>query len=295
MFRALVAFAALSLAVPAALTAQLAPPAAGKPAGNSIPLYTSSQHSLIVVRIGDGTQVPLIFDTGTTDNILDTAFAATLGLPKTGPSKVVDGATGKPVPGYSSTLSKIIARKVERDSVPVQVTDFPHPDAVGVVGPYLFSGSLVALELGQGRIRIIDAAGAALPTGPAEPYLGPFDDALPAAHVTIAGTTLQAHLDSGSSAAVTLPLAMAAKLPLEAPPVQAGVARSASGEQPFYRARLKGDVRVGPLVLHNPSINFNAGQAEANIGLPVLRQLTILLDPDHRRLWITGLEEPSAL
>lgn len=295
MFRALVAFTALSLAVPAAAAPQASSPAPAKPAGNSIPLYTSSQHSLIVLRIGDAAQAPLIFDTGTTDNILDTAYAARLGLPKNGPSKVVDGATGKPVPGYSSTLPGISARKVTRQAVPVQVTDFPHPDAVGVVGPYLFSGSLVALELGQSRIRVIDRAGFALPTGPAEPYLGPWNDALPAAHVTIAGTTVQADLDSGSSAAVTLPLAMAAKLPLEAPPAQAGVARSASGEQPYYRAKLKGDVRVGPLVLHNPALNFVAGQENANIGLPVLRQLKILLDPDQRRLWITGLEEPSSI
>jgi predicted aspartyl protease len=256
-----------------------------------IPIYSSNQHGLMIVRFNDGPSVPLLFDTGTTDNILDTAYAARLNLPNMGPSTLTDGARRKTIPGYVSAVPRLTVRNVVLSNVPVQVSDFSHPEAVGLLGPYLFSGKLVQLDFGHDRLHILEKAPDTVPTSPAEAYLGPTGDALPAAHVNVGGLTLEAVLDSGNSEAVTLPLGMASKIPLASAPLLAGTARSASGEQKIYHARLAGDLKVGPLTLHNPDIHFVEGEAEGNIGLPTLRLLNIVLDPAERRGWIVGLAE----
>jgi predicted aspartyl protease len=257
----------------------------------TIPIYSSNQHGLIIVRFDDGPSVPLLFDTGTTDNILDSAYAERLKLPHMGPSSLIDGARHKTIPGYASVVQRLTMRNVVRSNVPVQVTNFSHPEAVGLLGPYLFSGNLVQLDFGHDRLRILEKTSATIPTSEAEPYLGPPGDALPAAHVNVGGLTLQAVLDSGNSEAVTLPLSMASKIPLASTPVLTGAARSASGEQKIYHARLAGDLKLGPLTLRNPDIHFVEGEAEGNIGLPTLRLLNIVLDPAGRRGWIVGLAE----
>lgn len=282
----------------ALLTCTLAQAALGqqKPSSPSapqqiIPIYSSNQHGLIIVRFDDGPSVPLLFDTGTTDNILDSAYAARLKLPNMGPSTLVDGATHKKIAGHVSVVQRLTIRNVVRSNVPVQVTDFSHPEAVGLLGPYLFSGNLVQLDFGHDRLRILEKTSSTIPASAAEPYLGPAGDALPAAHVKVGGLTLQAVLDSGNSEAVTLPLRVASKIPLASAPIVIGSARSASGEQKIYHARLAGDLKLGPLTLRNPDIHFVEGESEGNIGLPTLRLLNILLDPAGHRGWIVGLAE----
>ena len=101
----------------------------------TIPIYSSNQHGLIIVRFDDGPSVPLLFDTGTTDNILDSAYAERLKLPHMGPSSLIDGARHKTIPGYASVVQRLTMRNVVRSNVPVQVTDFSHPEAVGLSRP----------------------------------------------------------------------------------------------------------------------------------------------------------------
>lgn len=262
-----------------------------RPASQIIPIYSSNQHGLVIVHFNNGPSVPLLFDTGTTDNILDSAYAGRLGLAHLGPSRITDGATGKPVPGYSSFVRLVAARNFTREQVPVQVTDFSHPEAVGVLGPNLFSGSLVQLEFARDRLIISNKSPGSIPQSAAESYLGPQGDALPAAHISIAGLTVKAVLDSGNSEAVTLPLSMSKKIPLASAPALSGVARSASGNQNLYRARLEGDLKVGPLTLRNPDINFVEHDADPNIGLPILQRLKIVLDPAEHRDWVIFVKE----
>ena len=256
-----------------------------------IPIYSSNQHGLIIGRFNDGPSVPLLFDTGTTDNILDSGYAARLKLPNMGPSSLTDGARHQKVLGYASVVKRLTMRNVVRSNVAVQVTDFAHPEAVGLVGPYLFSGKLVQLDFGHDRLRILEKTSATIPTSAAQTYFGQAGDALPAAHVEVGGLTIPVVLDSGNSEAVTLPLAMASKIPLASAPVEAGTARSASGQQKIYHAKLAGDLKVGPLTLHNPDIHFVEGETEGNIGMPTLRLLNIMLDPAGHRGWIIGLAD----
>jgi hypothetical protein len=70
-----------------------------------------------------------------------------------------------------------------------------------------------------------------------------------------------------------------------------GRIRSVSGEENVYGARLKGTVTVGPITLHDPEVIFAKGDI-ANVGMPIARQLTVVLDPEEQRTWVL---RPNAL
>jgi hypothetical protein len=60
----------------------------------------SSGRVLTSLRVAGSDPVPVVFDTGTSGNILDRKLAAKLGLPNLGPSTAIDGSLGKPVAGF---------------------------------------------------------------------------------------------------------------------------------------------------------------------------------------------------
>ncbi len=100
-------FAALALLGGEAPAAVAPPPPAAavvRPV-ESFPFYSSKNRMLVIARFKGGAPAPLVFDTGTNGNIIDTAFARSIGLPNVGPSNSVDGATGKPIPGFRSFSS----------------------------------------------------------------------------------------------------------------------------------------------------------------------------------------------
>src|SRR6185295_18569442 len=67
----------------------------GPPQTQIVPLYVSTNRPLVMLTIGDSEPLPVVFDTGTDENILDSAYATRAGLKIVGHSTVVDGATGK--------------------------------------------------------------------------------------------------------------------------------------------------------------------------------------------------------
>jgi hypothetical protein len=262
-----------------------APPAAAAAAREgTFPIYMSSTRPLAILRVGD-LPAPVVFDTGTTSNGLDSRFVAAAGLRRLGTSSVLDGATGESFPAVSVSLAGATLGGLALGDPIADAYDYSAEDAIGVIGPNLFLGSLVYLELGWNRVRLRDKSLSAAPAGPGTPYLGPPDDSLPATDVELpGGVTARAIMDSGFTAPFALPLAMVDRLPLEAPARLIGQARSVRGEQPVYGARLRGTVRIGPVTLVDPDVEFFGN--DTIVGLPILRQMIVVLDPEGRRSWV---------
>jgi len=279
---------ALGLSVAVAVATPPSPEAAApvkKPV--IIPLYLSSRRILVMLRVGDHLPVPVVFDTGTNSNLVDLKFAKELSLPRTGDSKSIDGSTGKPVPGFEGRLVDARLGGVKIEDGPVTVLDYPMMDEVGIFCPNSFPGHLVLLDCGRSALKIEEKTPATIPAVESFPYDGKDDDKLPAVPIDIAGLRLTAELDSGNDSALLLPTSYISKLPLEAPPVVIGEATSVAGKQPLYRARLKGSIHIASVTLENPNILFIAGGIP-NIGLPILRQLSVVFDPSEGRTWILG-------
>jgi predicted aspartyl protease len=252
----------------------------------TIPLYMSEKRMMVMLRVGNSQPLPVVFDTGTNGNLVSLNVADQLHLPKNGPSPSVDGSTGKPVPGYDTFLKNAsIGGLAIQDA---RATAFPYdvPDEAGVIGPNSFPNKLVRVEGARSRLVLLPKTVETIPHCKAFPYEA---DALPSAILEIGALKLSATLDTGNSSSILLPMEYIQKLSLDAPPVQIGYAVSAAGKQPIFSAHLKGTVKIGSVTLDQPEIRFIAG-GTPNVGLPILRQLTVVIDPTEGRDWVLSAD-----
>jgi hypothetical protein len=239
------------------------------------------------VSIGGGAPELWVFDTGSMGSIINAERARALGLPQQGIALAGSPAGGAPIEGFITSVTDMHIGDVAMP--PMQLAAFPSflPDRGGVISPNTFSGRLLTLDFAASQLRISDKTPANRPSGEGYPYSGNARHRLPSVPVTVAGQTNAAHLDSGSPGALTFPYSMVASLPLTGTPVAAGHARFVDGVHDKYTAQINGDVQVGPLTLHNPEISLIDGLPFVNVGMGVLRRMTITLDPEDQRVWVS--------
>ena len=246
----------------------------------TIRLFQSDDRVLVMMRIGDGDLVPMIFDTGSDGHSFDHMLVRRDKLKRIGDTVEIDGTTGKrrTLPQYTYPDIRLGGLRV--GSIEGVGLDFDRDDAMGIISSEMFVGNLVSLELGRNRARILPRTGADLPTGPATPYKGP----LPGIVVQLPdGSTQLAELDTGYNGAISLPVSMMGTVSLMAPPTIVGRFQSINTQGDVYGAQVRGQIRVGPVVLDHPKVTF-LGET-INIGLPVIRRMTVVLDPAGKRSW----------
>lgn len=280
------------LAAPAEAPAP-APPAAKAPATApssktvSLPFYRSDKRMLVMMRIRGGAPAPVVFDTGTNGNVLDTDYAASINAPNVGPSQSIDGVTNKPIPGYTTFLTGVTLGGVAIADGPATVFDYKRRDEIGVFGPNSFPDRYLELDFQKSRIRSLAKTPENRPTGAGTPYF----DGLPVISITLNGVTFDALLDTGNDVPLTLPMAMAERLPLKTKLEVAGKTRSAGGSHTAYEAQIDGDVTVGPVTLKSPIVVFTE-DSMPNVGLPVLMQLKLVFDHTGQRSWFMRIDNP---
>lgn len=262
-------------------TEKMAPPKQNK----SIPLYLSSSRALVMLRVGSNPPVPVVFDTGTNGNLVDIGLAERFSLPNTGPSPSIDGSTGKPVPGYDTFITHAQLGGVPIEDARATALKYDKPDEVGIFGPNSFPGQLVRMDGPNSCLVLMPRSETNLPKNKPFTYLGEDGDALPSATLDFGEIKIQAILDSGNDMPIILPMSYANKIPLATPLKKVGFAVSAAGRQPIFSARLKDAVKIGDFKLSQPEIYFMEG-GRPNVGLPVLKQLSILFDPTNKVDWV---------
>jgi len=107
---------------------------------------------------------------------------------------------------------------------------------------------------------------------------------IPAAEVRIAGKSYDAVLDTGHDSALSLPADFVKSVLLKAPARIVGKAVSALASQDVFGGELVGSVAIGPYSLRNPDVAFV--DTVINVGFPIIRNLTIVLDPANKRTWV---------
>jgi len=252
------------------------------PATEIVPIYASSNRPLVMLTIGDSAPLPVVFDTGTDENILGATYAGRAALKLVGHSTVVDAATGKSLEVPKAETPDPRISGVALDTKTVQLLDRGRDDDAGIFGPDSFGSRYVVVEAGLNRLRIIPKGVGFVPPGPGHAY----KDNLPAVEIKLGGQSHVAIMDTGNDSVLILGGDSAKTVPLKSPPKVIGIARSALGEQEILGGELSGSLTVGPYTLHNPDVTFATGRAAANIGFPVIRHLTIVLDPAARRSWV---------
>jgi hypothetical protein len=278
------------LCVPTAGMAQTAPPAAATakdkvadslPDRGDIILFQSNNRVMVMMRIGDGDLVPMIFDTGSDGHSIDRTIAKRERFKKVGTAIEVDGTTGKQRKLPFVAMPKISIGGLPVGTIEASVLDYDRNDAMGIITSEMFTGSLLYLDLANGRARLVPREGAELPPGQATPYVRD----IPSIDIVMPdGSKLPAHFDTGYNAALSLPIALMDRVPLMAPARVVGRFKSINTEGEVYGGRIRGTIRIGPVVLENPEVSFLGDLA--NIGLPVIRQVTLVIDPVADRNWV---------
>ena len=250
-----------------------------------IRLYMSERRMMVMLRVGGSLPLPVVFDTGTNGNLVDLKVAEQLHLPNTGASPSIDGNTGKPVPGHDTFLKNASISGVAIQDARATAFAYEVPDEAGIVGPNSFPNKLVRMEGARSRLVLLPKTAETIPHCKAFSYLGDAGAALPSAVLEVGDLKITAILDSGNDASIILPMEYVEKLPLVSAPIPIGYAVSAAGKQPILSARLKGTMKIGSSMLDGPEIRFMAG-GRPNVGLPVLRTLTVVMDPSEGRDWV---------
>jgi hypothetical protein len=132
----------------------------------------------------------------------------------------------------------------------------------------------------------VDKTLASVPAGPAYRYGGEGGHPLPTVEVEVAGQKIVAHADSGSRHGLSFPLELAKKFPLRGPLEPQPDVHMVGGSHKAFVAKIAGKVRVGPLELTDPEVGFIEGVPIANVGIKILKHLTLVLDPQARRNWV---------
>jgi hypothetical protein len=246
----------------------------------------------VMLRIGDGPSLPAIIDTGAMATSINIERAAELGLRNEGPLDPTYAAHFSR--GYRSTLRGATLGGIALPDTPVVVLPSITPDKVAVFSPAVFAGRLVRLDLAAGEMRILENTPTNRPPGPALAYSDE-EFSLPVVSLEIGDQTIYAHIDTGSPSALSFPVRDAQRFTLVAPLREVGRATGHTGTDfPVYRARISGNVRVGPLVLHEPDALFHDAVPRANVGMALLRRLVITIDPRGRQLWIEARAETAS-
>ena len=263
------------LAAANAMAAQAAP----KPT-EIVPLYIATNRPLAMLTIGDSAPMPVVFDTGTTENSLDAALAKRVGLKVVGHFNLVDDASGKSVVVPTAAAPDARLSGVPLDIKVVRLPDSRSGDEVGVFGPYSFGSRYVVVEAGLNRLRIMAKDSGFVPPGPGHAY----KEDIPAAAVRIAGKSYDAVLDTGHDGALSLPADSVKSFPLKAPARIVGKAISALAEQDVFGGELAGSVEIGPYSVKDPAVAFF--DTVINVGFPIIRKLTVVLDPANKLTWV---------
>jgi hypothetical protein len=264
-----------------ALAAAHAIPAFAAPqASEIVPLYVSTVRPLAMLTIRDSGPMPVVFDTGTTENSLNAALGKRAGLKVVGHFKLIDDASGKSVEVPTAATPDARLSGVPLDIKMVPLSDYRSGDEVGIFGPYSFGNRYVVVEAGLNRLRIIPKDSGFVPPGPGHAY----KDDIPAAEIRIGGKSYDAVLDTGHDSALALPADFVKAVALKGPARSVGKAVSALGEQDVLGGELAGSVEIGPYSLRDPDVAFL--DTVINVGYPVIRKLTIVLDPANKRTWV---------
>ena len=255
-----------------------------------VPMRIEDGRIVVDVTLDGKGPFPFVFDSGAHGSVMDLEFARAQGI-ALGGQVMVGSPGGAGRPGQLATVKKLDVGGLSLGDVTiVAFTGLPFKGADpprGVLGPYSWTGLLITLDYPHSRLRFRRGA---LPEPDGREIFGwSAGQPLPLVPITVAGQKLDAHLDTGARYALSLPPSYAKTLPLAAPPVDAGRARTVDQDVAAQRATLKGKLTIGRYTLENPTLMFSSLHEDVgNVGPPLLRQFTFTLDPANRRLRLEG-------
>jgi len=259
----------------------------------AVPLEFETGRPAIDLKINGKGPYRLLFDTGSGAGlILDKSLADELGLKANGKRRIGDPNSPEAIEADTMKIGRVALgdlalKNVEaiswsREGIGAGATR-------GVVGLPLFGARVVTLDY-PGHKFIVESGGLPEPDGHTV-LSATFEDGIPSVPIDVAGVAYRAHLDSGSTGFIGMPLAAADKLPLDGPVAKVGRARTASGDYSVSEGKLSGYLRVGDILLEGPKLRF-VGLPNANLGSDFLRSMVVSVDSKNARVKLVASGKP---
>ena len=230
-----------------------------------------------------------ILDTGATVTVIDRSLNEQLSLPAA-PGFHAAPASGGEAPSILLIPEVRIGQAVLRELIAAILPRSPlrgESSPRGVLSASAFPGYLLTFDYPGKRIFIrkgeLDVA------DDQSTFQYEAGDDLPTVPVRVAGRETRVHLDTGSGLGLTLPTKFLKELPLDSEPKEEGTAKTAGGEYPMSRAKLKGSVEIGKYELELSEVTFSDARPGSrsptgNIGYGALRDFVVTLDSKNRRI-----------
>lgn len=252
----------------------------------SAPIVWRGLEPAVDVMIGSKGPYRFAIDTGASgDARADTSLVTALSLEKIGEARGSSGGAVQTMPIVllpELTLGGITWRNLAAPSRDYN-GDATLPRVDGIFGGQAFADYLLTLDFPNARLSVTRGA---LEAGGAGVIDADFSRRVPQIAINLAGTTVDAVIDTGNTTTelLTVPAAMAKTLPLVAPPTPAGSAATVSGLSQAMTAELNGTVTVAGVTLTHPRLLFLDGSPTVNIGSAFLRTFALTIDQKNRRV-----------
>jgi predicted aspartyl protease len=279
-------------------TLVLLPPAALAADANAsdVPMEMKWQKPAIPLKINGTGPYMFLLDSGAGPSlIVDQDLAQELKLPKQGTDRV-----GDPSNPHAVAVDKVMVDTVQVGDLVYEGVEslswdrplYSGPDRPrGVVGLGLFGGMLVTFDYPAGRVRFL-RGDLPEPDGK-EVFACRMVHNVPTIDLDVAGKKFEAHLDTGSTGFISLPMDAAKTLPLASEPVEVARASTVNRQYSVYAAPLKGTVQVANVKLENPTLQFMEG-SRPNVGTDFLRNMAVTIDRKNQRLRFVSDGRPVA-
>lgn len=248
-----------------------------------VPMEMSGHLPTLEATINGKGPFRFAFDTGFGGLVQVTeAVAAQLGMQEVG-----EAVAGDPSGKNTRTMKLYSAESVDVGTIHLGQVEVGVGPAGrmggtdGVIGLNLFRSLLVTFDYPGHAIEI---RGGSLPAGADGVVAYNTEHGVPNVEIEVGGQKVKADIDSGSPAMVSVPLSLAKSLPLAEEPKVIGHGRTVGNEFDVYGAPLKGDVRVGEVVLTNPRLDFVGLFPVGNLGSRFLAGLVVTFDPANQRV-----------
>ncbi len=243
--------------------------------GASVLMLDIGGRPMVEAKINGKGPYLFILDTGATNTVIDSGLVDELSLGER-PMKEV-------------TIGAIKLSDVEADDGPITAM-FANVDRPprGVLSALSFPGYLLTFDYPGKTITLRKGALAEADSRRSFSYSA--DEMLPTLPVKVAGHEAKVHLDTGAPFALALPTKYKEQMPLLAPAVEKGKARTHAGEFPLYKGTVNGEIEIGEFKLASRDIVFTdvvphpGATPQGQLGYAALREFVVTLDSANRRI-----------
>jgi predicted aspartyl protease len=236
-----------------------------------------------------------VLDTGAHGTVLSNDLGRELGLPDMGQALAGPPGSTAPVPATITRIEELDLGDAQAFGVFAVMLDISKlwhgsDSPRGVLSAASFPGLLLTFNYPE---KLVELERGALPAADGQSiFEWSAGEPLPSVPLSVNDLALTAHVDTGSSAGISLPTKYAVGLHFLGKVEKSGTMRSVGGSMAASTATLDGSVRIGRFTIKNPKIRLVEGLANANVGSDFLKGFAVTLDAKNRRIRLESKPAP---